>query len=117
MSEERQGKLHQDQSGPMKTALAFRDNGTDRLYNLNRVMMAAAMADGKDRRPVKMDAASWIEKNNTVHPYTEEEFNMVLQAFGAIDSNYHSEVSDHRSVEPATTNTRSPVIGFRGYTR
>lgn len=117
MSEERQGKLHADQSGPMKTALAFRDNGTDRTYNLNRIMMAAAMADGKNRTPVKMDAASWTEKNNTVHPYTQEEHNMMYQAFGAVDSEYHSEVADHHSVEPPTVNTVSPVAGFKGYPR
>ena len=117
IKEEKQGRLHPDQSGPMKTAVAFRDQGVDRLYNLNRVMMAAAMADGRDRKPVKMDASSWIEKNNTVHPYTEEERNMVHQAFGAVDSDYHDEVSDHHSKEPDTIHRTSPVTGFKGYPR
>jgi hypothetical protein len=117
IKEEKQGKLHKDQSGPMKTAVAFRDQGVDRLYNLNRVMMAAAMADGKSRTPVEMDASSWIEKNNTVHPYTDEEHNMIHQAFGAVDSNYHSEVSDPHSIEPDTIHKVSPVAGFKGYPR
>lgn len=117
ISEERRGTLHKDQSDPMGTAIAFRDDGTDRLYNLNRIMMAAAMADGKSRKPVKMNASAWQEKNNTVHPYTEEEHNMVHQAFGAVDSKYHTEISDHHSVEPATTHKVSPVAGFKGYPR
>jgi hypothetical protein len=117
ISEEKQGKLHKDQEDPMKTAIAFRDAGLDRIYNLNRVMMAAAKADGKSRKPVKMDAAGWSAKNNTVHPYTEEERNMVHQAFGAVDSVYHDEVSDHHSKEPETVHRTSPVAGFKGYPR
>lgn len=117
LPEDKQGKLHKDQEDPMKTAIAFRDDGTDRGYNLNRVMMAAAMADGKSKKPVKMDAGSWTAKNNTVHPYTEEEHNMVHQAFGAVNSQYHDEVSDHHSKEPETTHRTSPVKGFKGYPR
>lgn len=117
IKEEKQGRLHPDQSGPMKTAVAFRDHGVDRLYNLNRVMMAAALADGRNRKPVKMDASSWIEKNNTVHPYTDEERNMIHQAFGAVDSNFHSEVSDPHSTEPVTVHKISPVTSFKGYPR
>jgi hypothetical protein len=64
-----------------------------------------------------MDAAGWTEKNNTVHPYTDEELNMVYQAFGTVDSTFHNEVADHRSIEPATTNTTSPVQAFKGYPR
>ena len=117
ISEERRGKLHKNQDGPMKTAIAFRDDGTDRQYNLNRIMMAAAMADGRSRTPVDMDASGWTEKNNTVHPYTEEEHNMVHQAFGTVDSTYHDEVSDHRSTEPEDTHKTSPVVAFKGYKR
>lgn len=117
VTEERQGSLNKDQSGPMRTAIVFRDNGTDRMYNLNRIMMAAAKADGRSRTPVDMDAAGWTEKNNTVHPFTKEELNMVHQAFGAVDSNWHSEVSDHASIEPNDIHKQSPVVGFAGYPR
>jgi hypothetical protein len=30
----------------------FKDDGTDRTYHLNRIMMATAMADGKNKKPV-----------------------------------------------------------------
>jgi hypothetical protein len=80
----------------------FRDDGVDRIYNLNRVMMAAAMADGKSTKPIKgAHSSSWNDKYNTAHPYTEED---------------HM-VSDHRSTEPETTHKTSPVTGFKGYKR
>ena len=44
----------------------FRDDGTDRIYNLNRVMMAAALADGKSTSAVKgAHESSWNNKYNT----------------------------------------------------
>jgi len=36
-------------------------------YVLNRVMMAAAMADGSDK-PIDMDAKSWVGKNSVANP-------------------------------------------------
>lgn len=87
----------------------FRDNGTDRVYNLNRIMMAAAMSDGKSGNPVDMDEASWIEKNNVARPYTEAEHNMMRGAFATIKSDYKHSSSDHRSREDADVGRSSPV--------
>ena len=95
--EARRGKLHPDHDGPMTTAYTFRDEGIDRAYNLNRIMMAAAMADGKSTKPIDIVAAGWNEKNNTAHPYTQEEHNMLKSAFATIPSNTKNMVSDHRS--------------------
>ena len=117
IAEERKGTLDKSQGHPMKTAIAFRDDGTDRTYNLNRIMMAAAMADGRSTKPVDMDAAGWTEKNNTAHPYTEAERNMIHQAFATVNSKYHHEVSDHNSREPDDIHRVSPVQGFKGYKR
>ena len=86
----------------------FRDvGGYDRTYHLNRIMMAAAMADGTGE-PVKMDQASWIEKYNSARPYTEAEHNMMKTAFKTIDSDYIHTEKDHKSKETPDTNIKSP---------
>ena len=51
----------------------FRDpGGYDRTYELNRIMMATACADGTT--PLDIDAESWSGRYNTAHPYTKIEF-------------------------------------------
>ena len=45
-------------------------------YTLNRVMMAAAMADGSGA-PIDMDAKSWVGKKSTASPYTKIEQEML----------------------------------------
>jgi len=96
----------------------FRDpGGYDRTYELNRVMMAVACADGTDA-PIDMDAASWVGKYNTAHPYTDEEAKMMKQAFKAVGSETHDmNHGDNRSLEPTDTNKTSPVKAFKGYGR
>lgn len=87
----------------------FRDvGGYDRTYNLNRVMMAAAMADGSGK-PVDVDQSSWVEKYNTARPYTEQEHNMMKSAFKTIDSEYKHSEKDHKSKETPDTHKQSPV--------
>ena len=87
----------------------FRDNGTDRVYNLNRIMMASAMHDGQSDHAVEMDEASWVEKNNMARPYTEVEHNMMKGAFKTIKSEYHHTSQDHRSREDDDVNKKSPT--------
>lgn len=88
----------------------FRDQGGyDRTYNLHRIMMATAMADGKSTKPVEMDQSSWIEKYNVAHPYTEEEHMMMRQAFNTVDSEYEHTEKDHKSKEQDDTHRISPV--------
>ena len=87
----------------------FRDQGGyDRTYHLNRIMMAAAMADGSGK-PVDMPQSSWIEKYNSARPYTEAEHNMMKSAFETIDSDYKHTEKDHKSREPDDTHKQSPV--------
>lgn len=87
----------------------FRDSGGyDRAYNLNRVMMATAMADGSDK-PLDMDQASFVEKFNVAHPYTEEEHNMMKQAFKTVDSEVQHIEPDHKSREHPDTHKQSPI--------
>lgn len=100
----------------MSAAHAFRDDGVDRAYNLNRVMMAAAMHDGRSKNAVSMDKASWADKYNTAHPYTEEENNMIQGALKTVGAKHHGIVLD-RSQESEDTHKTSPVTGFKGYPR
>lgn len=80
-------------------------------------MMAVACADGSGN-PIDMDQASWVGKYNTASPYTEEEHNMVKQAFKAVGSEtYDLNHGDLKSKELESTNKTSPVIGFNGYPR
>ena len=72
-------------------------------------MMAMAMADGKSTKPVDMPGASWIEKYNTHHPYTEVEHNMIKQAMATVPTDHKDVSNDHRSHEPDHVNKVSPV--------
>ena len=95
----------------------FRDSEfQDRIYELNRVMMATACADGTN--PIKMDGESWAGRYNTAHPYTEVEQRMLKQAYEACGSEWEDlNKGDLDSEELASTNIRSPIQGFQGYPR
>lgn len=116
LCEKQEGKISKRQQQPTRGLHRFRDpGGYDRAYELNRVMMAAACADGTDG-PLDMDAASWVGKYNTAHPYTDEEAKMMKQAFKAVGSETHDmNHGDNRSQELESTNKTSPVQGFKGY--
>lgn len=84
-------------------------------YTLNRVMMAAAMADGSGR-PLNIDEKSWVGKQRSAHPYTKVEQEMLKQAYkaaGAVYTDLNS--GDLDSEEVLSTNTQSPVRAFKGY--
>lgn len=83
--------------------------GYDRVYHLNRIMMATAMADGKSKKPVDMDAASWVEKYNVMFPYTDVEHMMMLQAMATVPTDGKELSKRSKSTEPADTNKTSAV--------
>ena len=88
----------------------------DRLYDLNRLMMAVASSDGVN--PIKMDAESWVGKHNTTHPYTPEEQDMLKLAYKAAGLEYKDlNKGDLYREEMTEDNTVSPVKSFRGYPR
>jgi hypothetical protein len=92
--------------------------GYDRVYHMNRLMMAMAVADGKSTKaPEGVDASSWSEKYNTIHPYSEEEHNMVAQAMKIVPTDGQEIAKDHRSRESDDVHKVSPVKGFKGYPR
>jgi hypothetical protein len=90
---------------------------TSSSYTLNRVMMAAAMADGSGW-PLDIDEKSWVGKQRSAHPYTKVEQEMLKQAYkaaGAVYTDLNS--GDLDSEEVLSTNTQSPVRAFKGYPR
>ena len=119
VAEDRTGEIPGGHDNAMPGAWRMRDNGGyDRTNHLNRMMMAAAMHDGRDKKAIpreKMDPASWIEKYNTAHPYTDEENNMIVGAMKTIGSESKHQITNHRSLETPDTHKVSPVSAFKGY--
>lgn len=88
----------------------------DKLYDLNRVMMAVAASDGINS--IEMDAESWAGKHNTAHPYTKEEQAMLKLAYEAAGLSYIDlNNGDLNSEEIKEVNRVSPVASFKGYPR
>ena len=113
---EGEGKMHDHHAQATQGVYKIRDiGGYDRIYHLNRMMMAMSMADGKSQDAVDMDNASFAEKYNTVHPYTEEEYNMFISATKTIPTDKKNVVPYSKSKEPEDTNTTSLVKPFKGY--
>jgi hypothetical protein len=95
----------------------FRDEDcADRVYELNRVMMAAASTDGTFVPDI--DGESWSGRYNVAMPYTQEEQNMLMMAYKATGTDYHDlNKGDLASKELDGTNTQSTVKPFKGYKR
>jgi hypothetical protein len=88
----------------------------DRLYDLNRLMMAVASSDGVNT--IEMPAESWAGKHNTAHPYTKEEQDMLKLAYEAAGlSHIDLNNGDLNSEEIKEVNKVSPVASFKGYPR
>jgi hypothetical protein len=105
-----QGKLSKNQDDASQGHILMRDvGGYDRTYHLNRIMMAAAMADGASKKPVKMDASAWTEKYNVAIPYTDAEHLMMFQAMATIPSDAQELSKRGKSKEPDDTNKTSPI--------
>jgi hypothetical protein len=115
--EKHQGKIGQRKSQSTVGLNKFRDTDlADRVYELNRVMMAAASTDGTF--VPDMDNESWAGRYNLAMPYTDVEQDMLEKAFQAVGSEYEDlNHGDLKSKELDSTNKRSPVTGFKGYAR
>jgi hypothetical protein len=107
---EAEGKIHPDFAKATQGVTRMRDvGGYDRTYHLNRIWMAAAMADGKSGKAVDIDTASWSEKYNVAIPYTDAEHLMVMAAMATIPTDGQELQKRSKSVEPDDTYTISPV--------
>ena len=88
----------------------------DRVYELNRVMMAVAATDGTFVPDI--DQESWAGRHNIATPYTHEEQEMLEKAFKAVGSDFEDlNHGDYLSQEVDAVNKTSPVQGFKGYPR
>ena len=110
----REGKtseLHPDHEAVMKGVSRSRDvGGYDRVYHMNRLMMAMAMANGHDTK--KVDGAAidtWAEKFNTMHPMTQEEDNKIRAAMKTIPTDGQHISTFGKSREADGANTKSIV--------
>jgi len=114
------GKLSKRQRYGTRGMHKFQDiEGRDRVYELNRVMMALAQANGEsDHEAIDLDSESWIGTSNMAVPYTEVESNMLKSAYKAVGSEWEDlNDGDMTSNELPSVNTESPVEGFKGYPR
>ena len=86
----------------------------DRTYDLNRVMMAVASTDGKTIPDLSSE--SWVGKNNTAHPYTDVEQDMLKIAYKAAGIPFQDlNKGDLDSEELDSTQDQSPIKPFKGY--
>jgi hypothetical protein len=115
INEAKQGKISKRQQSATRGVNTFHDAAlANSDYVLNRVMMAAASSDGKS--PIDMNSMSWVGKERTAQPYTEVEQNMLKLAYKAAGAKWHDvNKGDMNSEELTSTNTTSPVKGFKGY--
>ena len=116
--EARRGKIsnRQQQSTRGLNIFSKKIDSYDRMYDLNRLMMAVASSDGI--HPIEMDSESWVGKHNTTHPYTKEEQAMLKLAYKAAGLEYKDlNNGDMDSEELPDTNVKSVVKPFKGYPR
>ena len=77
-------------------------------YTQYRLGLAVAMADGKN--PIPDVGKTWYGKRKTTHPYTQEEQDMLKDAYKAVGAN-HIDLNkgNMKSMELDTTHKVSPV--------
>ena len=81
-------------------------------YVAYRLGMAVACANGVD--PIDIDSKSWIGKSKSAHPYTQEEQDMLKQAYKAAGASYKDlNHGDMKSRELDTVNKVSPVAASK----
>lgn len=117
VAEDKVGKIGNRKSVATVGLNKFRDaQFADRVYELNRVMMAVATTDGTNDATI--DGESWAGRHNIAAPYTEVEQKMLEKAFKAVGSKYQDlNHGDLDSEELPGTDTQSPVKAFKGYPR
>jgi hypothetical protein len=115
IAEDAVGKISKRNQNATVGLNKFRDKQfADRVYELNRIMMAVASTDGTF--VPDLDSESWAGRNNIAAPYTPEEQNMLKKAYQAVGS-HHEDLNqgDLNSQEHPAVNTTSPVQAFKGY--
>jgi hypothetical protein len=115
ISEAKVGKMRKRHRFATRGLHKFRDESlADRVYELNRIMMAAAATDGTFMPEI--DSESWAGRYDIAAPYTEAEHNMLKMAYKVNGTDYKDlNHGDLRSQELPSTNTKSIVQPFKGY--
>lgn len=117
IAEDKVGKISKRNQNATVGLNKFRDQQfADRVYELNRIMMAVASTDGTF--VPELDGESWSGRNNVAAPYTPEEQAMLKKAYQAVGS-HHEDLNhgDLRSQEHPAVNITSPMQSFEGYPR
>jgi hypothetical protein len=113
MNEDIRGTMPKRYQQSTKGLHLFADAPYDRLYDLNRVMMAVAETDGTTVPTI--DQESWVGKFNSAHAYTDVEANMLKMAYKAAGIEFKDlNNGDTSSKELDSTNVQSPIKPFKG---
>ena len=117
IAEDQVGKMSKRQNQATVGLNKFRDDKfADRVYELNRVMMAVASTDGTF--VPELDGESWAGRHNIAAAYTQQDQQKLNMAYKAIGSTYVDiNHGDLRSQEHPAVHTTSPVKAFAGYPR
>lgn len=114
ITESGKGKVSSRQQQSTVGLNTFAISQYDRTYDLNRVMMAVASTDGKTIPDLSSE--SWVGKNNTAHPYTDVEQDMLKIAYKAAGVPFKDlNKGDLDSEELDSTQDQSPIKPFKGY--
>jgi hypothetical protein len=114
ITESGKGKVSDRQQQSTVGLNIFATTQYDRTYDLNRVMMAVASTDGTTVPDLNRE--SWVGKNNTAHPYTQVEQDMLKIAYKAAGIPFQDlNKGDLDSEELDSTQDQSPIKPFKGY--
>ena len=114
ITESGKGKVSARQQQSTVGLNVFAISQYDRTYDLNRVMMAVASTDGKTIPDLSSE--SWVGKNNTAHPYTDVEQDMLKIAYKAAGIPFKDlNKGNLDSEELDSTQDQSPIKPFKGY--
>jgi hypothetical protein len=114
ITESGKGKVSNRQQQATVGLNIFAATQYDRTYDLNRVMMAVASTDGTSIPDLNRE--SWVGKNNTAHPYTDVEQDMLKIAYKAAGIPFKDlNKGDLKSKELDSTQEQSPIKPFKGY--
>ncbi len=114
ITEGNKGKVSARQQQATVGLNVFAISQYDRTYDLNRVMMAVASTDGTT--VPDLSSESWVGKNNSAHPYTVVEQDMLKIAYKAAGIPFTDlNKGDLDSEELNSTQDQSPLKPFKGY--
>ena len=110
---EEHSKFPEEHAGPMTGIKRYDGLDNSNPYKMWRFMVAAAGHPDAEY-PMSSDSPTGQKMVSLAYTKAEQEIlDATAQAMGEVGT----ELSDMESVEPSFINTKSPVAGFKGYTR